>query len=241
MDASIIITSYNYDRYLQQSIQSCLNQETKFQYEVIVIDDGSVDSSRKVLKKYSSKCKVIFLNNLGVEKASNIGISEAISPYFIRVDADDYLKKDFLDLSLCYIKKNKVDFVYSNYTQVNEFDVNIAFSNLPTFEKEEIYSRGDFLATGTLFNKEVFLEMGGYNEEIKNCGLENYELILKMINQKKVGKLIKKNLFNYRVHPNNMSSTRKQAIISYGNVLAKRYNLGTYKTNEYHPYQLNLS
>ena len=100
MDASIIITSYNYDTYLQQSIQSCLNQETKFQYEVIVVDDGSVDSSRKILKKYSSKCKVIFLDNLGVEKASNIGISQAISPYFVRVDADDYLKKDFLDIPI---------------------------------------------------------------------------------------------------------------------------------------------
>lgn len=241
MDLSIVVTSYNYEKYLKSSIESCLDQETSYLYEIIIIDDGSTDSSKTILKNYSSTCKIIMLQNSGVEVAANLGVRKSIAPYFVRLDADDCFNKNFIEESMKCIVSQGVDFVYPNYSSIDQDNRNLNNSNLPEFCIKEIGERGDFLATGTIFNKKSFIEVGGYREEVKNCGLENYEVILKMLQTGKVGKLIKDNLFQYRIHSNNMSSTRRDSIISYGNEIAQRLKLKKYKTNKNHPYGLQLS
>jgi len=91
MDASIIITSFNYENYIEKCIESCINQNTTYQYEVILIDDGSTDSTHKIIEKYSDKINIVKQNNSGLESAANKGISRSCADYFVRVDADDYL------------------------------------------------------------------------------------------------------------------------------------------------------
>ena len=102
-----------------------------------------------------------------------------------------------------------------------------------------MYCRGDFLATGTVYPKKMLVSIGLYSEKIKNCGLENYELILKLIDRGFKGKHIKKNLFFYRRHEDNLSVNKLGSIINYGNKLVKYYGLNTYMINQYHPY-LNI-
>ena len=63
MDVSIIITSFNYDRFIEESIISCLNQETDCSFEVIVVDDGSNDNTKNILSKYADLCKILFIQN----------------------------------------------------------------------------------------------------------------------------------------------------------------------------------
>ena len=79
MDISIIITTYNYDKYLYECINSCIDQDpTGLDYEIIVVDDGSTDQTTEILAKsfpanfYSYKIK-----NSGIEKASNYGFKKA--------------------------------------------------------------------------------------------------------------------------------------------------------------------
>ena len=83
MDVSIVITSYNYEKYIEESIESCLNQVTSCNYEVIIVDDGSTDRTSEILRKYSPYCTIIYNKNAGVEVASNIGIRRTKSKYFI--------------------------------------------------------------------------------------------------------------------------------------------------------------
>ena len=59
MDVSIIITSFNYQRFIEESIDSCLSQKTNCRFEVIVIDDGSDDKTRDILSSYTSLCNII--------------------------------------------------------------------------------------------------------------------------------------------------------------------------------------
>jgi len=240
MDASIIITSYNYEKYIEKTIKSCLNQDTEYSFEIIIVDDGSTDRTSRILESYSGSCRIFSMQNCGVEKASNFGIRKSEGEFIVRLDADDLLNTNYLQNTISYMKVFANDFLYTNYHDIDENGNVVKTSDLPVFNVNEIFLRGDFLASGTLYNKSSFIESGGYNEDYKNCGLENYELILKMISERKKGILLEEILFKYRRHSTNMSHLRKESIISYGKSLFKRNNYGEFKSNEYHPYSLKF-
>lgn len=240
IDLSIIITCFNYENYISKCIESCLNQSSKYKYEIIVLDDGSTDNSSQIIQKYSDKAIIHLNSNKGLEICANFGVSISKGSYFTRLDADDFLKDNFIDSNLDLLNQKKdISFVYSNYDVVNGHNVVQEKSNLPAFSREEICSRGDFLATGTVYRKDDLSTLP-YNTNFKNCGLENYELILNLLNKSKYGFLNNQNLFAYRVHEQNMSSNRKDSIVDYGKELFCRLELGDYRTNEYHPYKLTL-
>ena len=237
---SIIITAYNYENFVGECIESCLNQENFADYEVILINDGSTDSTLQIAKKYEPRLQVVTVANGGVEKAGNLGIKLSKGEFCVRVDADDFLYPNYLaDLSP-YLKNESWAFLYPDYACVNTKGEIIRQVQLPEFDPEEIKERGDFLAGGTLYRKTVLEKIGGYNEEIPNCGLENYELILNILNLGYEGKLVPVSLFAYRTHDKNMSITRRQDIIAYGTQLAIKCGLPSYRTNKNHPYGLVL-
>jgi len=241
MLVSIIITSYNYERYIKECIESCLYQ-TFDDYEIIVIDDGSTDNTNNILVNYYENEKIKIFNNTngGIENASNFGINKAQGKYIVRVDADDILDKNFLKKLTSIIETKDIAFIYSNYWIINEYSNIIKEVILPNFSISEIIKRGDFLATGTLYKKEIIQKIGYYNERNKNCGLENYELILKLLLENNKGYLVNKPLFYYRRHSSNISFQKKYEIINYGNNLFSNLKLGNYTTNKFHPYGLVL-
>lgn len=240
MDVSIIITSFNYEDYIEEAIISCLKQETSYAFEIIVVDDGSTDNTLNILKNYNSKCTILTIENSGVEAACNFAFQYVNSPYFIRLDADDSFKSNLVETLLNNINETQNDFAYSNYDNIDSSGKIIKQISLPDFDKNEIFDRGDFLATGTIVKSKLFKKYSGYNENTKNCGLENYEFILKAINGGSNGMHVKENLFNYRIHKSNLSSKKRSSLIEYGKVLFQDQRYGNYSTNEYHPYGLKI-
>jgi len=235
---SIIITSYNYSKYIEKAIDSCIEQDY-LNKEIIIIDDGSTDETSKILDKYKNKVSVYLQNNQGLEKTANYGINISKGDYWVRLDADDYLDKNFLTEIVKEINKNFC-FYYSNYKIVDSKNDILQNIKLPSFNKKEILSRGDFLASGTLVRKLSSFEVGLYNNNVYNCGLENYEFIIKLILNNNKGKHIKKNLWNYRQHNKSLSFKKRNEIIKFGYRLFKNYNLGNFKTNLNHPYKLKV-
>ena len=240
MRASILITAHNYEQFVEECILSCLGQKGFDPYEVIVIDDGSTDRTAEIARSYEPDVKVITTENQGVERASNLGLSQATGEFVVRVDADDRLKADYLAIMVSGIEKSGVAFVYSEYTQIDAEGHPMKEVSLPDFDVAEIQERGDFLATGTLYRKEAIVGVGGYDERVKNCGLENYGLVLNLLARRYAAKCVHLPLFDYRIHESNMSLIRRQSIITYGSVLAARFDLPGYRTNENHPYGLIL-
>lgn len=92
MLVSIIITNYNYAKYLEESINSALSQSYS-PVEVIVVDDGSVDNSAKIIHGYGDKITSIFKENGGQCSSFNIGFRESRGEVVIFLDADDILLK----------------------------------------------------------------------------------------------------------------------------------------------------
>ena len=111
MLVSIIVTNFNYGRYLKQCLDSCFNQTfSKKKYEVILIDDNSTDGSQKIAQKYVKKKNFHFIKNkknIGVAASSNIGVINSKGSFFVRVDSDDYINKNFVKFLYKYIQRKK--------------------------------------------------------------------------------------------------------------------------------------
>ena len=98
MKISVIVTNYNYEKWLRRCVRSLINQNFD-DYEIIIIDDCSTDNSRNILLEYQDddKIKLIFnKSNVGVGCSSTIAAKKALGKYIVRVDADDYVHNDFL-------------------------------------------------------------------------------------------------------------------------------------------------
>ena len=163
---SIIIPIYNAEKYLNNCINSVINQTYK-QIEVLLINDGSTDSTIDILNEYQKKdkrVKVITQKNSGVSVARNNGIKHATGKYIMFIDSDDWIENTFVEQMVNKIKKENVDVVrcsyyneYNNYTEKeNMYDL----SN-KRVSKEKIYNSS--IQSHFLYNKK---------------GLNNYIMLL---------------------------------------------------------------
>jgi glycosyltransferase involved in cell wall biosynthesis len=241
VDVSIIVTTFNYGHFLEECLKSCLGQlGASVEYEVVVVDDGSTDDTPAILARYSdSRLRLLRIENSGIEVASNLGFESARGRYIVRVDADDVLASNYLARMTPMLSKNW-GFCYSDYTIIDSAGVVQELVRLPSFDTSEVMTRGDFLATGTLYPASLLRRHGGYSVDYRNCGLENYELIIKMIRSGVKGVHVAEPLFQYRRHSVNFSAQRARDIITFGQGMFQRYRLGTFRTNKYHPYKLVL-
>lgn len=134
---SIIIPVYNVEKYLNKCIDSVLNQTYK-DLEVILVDDGSTDSSPEICDDYGqkdSRVKVIHKENGGQGEARNFGLDIAKGEYVLFVDSDDYIAKNTVELTLQRAEKYNADMVIFDYVMVDERG-NIIYRDSINFPKE---------------------------------------------------------------------------------------------------------
>lgn len=110
---SVIIPVYNDQKYLNQCLDSVINQTLK-DIEIICVDDGSTDDSLKILQEYQAKdsrVKVISQENGGAGKARNTGLAIAGGKYLSFLDSDDFFEPTMLEESYNKLEESGVDFV----------------------------------------------------------------------------------------------------------------------------------
>ena len=116
---SIIVPVYNTAEYLDECIKSILNQ-TYRDFELILVDDGSSDSSRDICKKYEiedKRVRYVYKKNGGVSSARNEGLRLAVGEYIVFVDSDDVIKYELLENLLL----RNTDFVVCGYEIYDDF------------------------------------------------------------------------------------------------------------------------
>lgn len=114
---SIIMPVYNVEEYIRQSIESVLNQ-TFNQLEIIIVDDGTKDSSAEIAEEYAkkdSRIKLLHKENGGLSSARNYGLDAATGKYIMFLDSDDFLEKNACEILYNAIESQNVDYVIGNY------------------------------------------------------------------------------------------------------------------------------
>lgn len=124
IDLSIIIPVYNYELVLEKMLQSVLNQQTKYRYEVIIVDDGSREPAKEILRKYENRplVTVIYQQNQGISGARNTGLSHARGKYIMFVDCDDTVHSDIVEKLMAEAYRTDVDIVIGAHALVKEKD-----------------------------------------------------------------------------------------------------------------------
>lgn len=149
---SVIIPVYNVEDYLEECIDSVLNQTYK-KTEIILINDGSTDSSHIILERYSYYSNIIILSqeNSGQSVARNKGMKVAKGEYIYFLDSDDYISpKTFEDL-IQTMKDNNLDLIrFAAQSFADKLDIKI--------DKEK-YDFSKYYDEGIVYNKNEFLKL----------------------------------------------------------------------------------
>lgn len=110
VDVTIIIPAYNVEKYIYRGIESCINQ-THFNIEIIIVDDGSKDKTWDIMQKYAkldNRVKIFHQSNKGVSSARNLAIDKANGKYIIFLDSDDWLELNAIEILLKNLGKKEV-------------------------------------------------------------------------------------------------------------------------------------
>ena len=190
-DISVIVTNYNYEKYISRAIRSCLNQG-HVSHEVIVVDDCSTDKSLEAIRCFSEDIKVVSTNkNSGVAVAANVGVNAAKGQFFIRVDADDYVNSDMCYIMKTYLEANHDAFCVScDYLMVDNFE-NIL---------KRGYAEKENISCGIMYRRDQFVQSGGYNEKMRHR--EEEELRKRLGQDYKIHHL-RIPFYRYRMHDSN--------------------------------------
>jgi len=124
---SVIIPIYNVEPYLLKCLESIANQSFK-DFEVILVDDGSTDSSASIAKQFSEEHQSFYLlkkRNGGLASARNYGFHRAKGDYILYIDSDDFIDRILLEEAYKILRKSKFDFLNYGFDFVDENDRSI--------------------------------------------------------------------------------------------------------------------
>lgn len=119
---SIIMPSYNTAGFIEETIESVLNQ-TYTDWELIIVDDCSSDNTDEIIKKYLSDERIKYFKNeknSGAAVSRNKALSEAKGKWIAFLDSDDLWSKDKLEKQVSFMAKNGYHFSYTNYIEIDE-------------------------------------------------------------------------------------------------------------------------
>lgn len=181
---SVIVPVYNVEKYLRQCLDSILGQTYK-NLEVIIVDDGSTDSSADIIKEYKKKDNrivTISQKNQGLSAARNVGIKKANGDYIMFVDSDDWIAPDIVE----YLRPGRADVSICSHYESSE-GKNVSFNKSfkrksmnPKMALTAMLKEHGFMvsAWGKLYKKDlfedVFFPVGKLHEDLGTT----YKLIL---------------------------------------------------------------
>lgn len=207
---SVLLCVYNGEKYLDRAIESILKQTYK-NWELIIIDDGSTDSTSHLLAKYKNpKIRVYRHENQGLTKSLNVAAKFAKGSILARQDADDISMPKRFELQV-KIFKESADVVMAS-SNVDYIDENGEFLFLHSAARnklealKKISSLVNPFVHGTLmFSRETFDALGGYNEEFKTS--QDFDLIARMSSKGQFAS-VPIPLYQQCLHENSITSKR---------------------------------
>jgi glycosyltransferase involved in cell wall biosynthesis len=209
---SIIITCYDREHFIGRAIRSAISQRfPPDQLEVIVVDDGSKDNSRAIIRDFGDAIVPIFnKRNMGLPAARNLGIRRARGRFVLHLDSDDYMHEDLVYIEEMHLAHNPGwGAVSCDYVVVDEH--------------ERHMDRADGaqkpIACGIMFRKESLIDIGLYDESLRYC--EDEDLRIRFLQKYPIGHVYLP-LYRYTRHRHNMTND-EAAMAAYRRKVARKH------------------
>lgn len=193
---SVVITCYNDAEFIEEAVQSILNQ-THPNIEIILVDDGSDEKTKNVLTKLTpTVSKLITQTNKGQSAGRNTGIAAANGEFILVLDSDDYFENSFIEKALKIIIENpEIELVTCDafIHEVSGAILNYSSNggDIKTFIQ---YSAA---LGNSMFRKNSWKVTGGYDEDMRK-GWEDWEFFIRLLTKGGKAYVIQEPLFHYR-------------------------------------------
>lgn len=217
MEIDVIIPAYNSARFILGALNSVIAQ-TYQPKQIIVVDDGSTDTTSAIVSAYAKNCIIPILlikkNNAGLSAARNTGIENSTSPFIAFLDADDMWEKTKLEKQIAvYSAKTftNLGLVYCRYLLIDENNKPLSTTNIPPLDKElrgsvytKLFANNTILSSGSgvLLRREVFEVVGKFDTTLKFG--EDWDMWLRIAEKYNID-YVDTNLVYIRKHTGNMS------------------------------------
>ncbi|CAA9202810.1 glycosyltransferase family 2 protein [Flavobacterium collinsii] len=196
---SIVVPCYKQAKYLDECLRSVLNQ-TYYNWECIIINDGSPDKTEIVAQKWVEKdtrFKYLFQENKGVSAARNNAISNASGEFIVALDADDSIAKDYLEKLVPELENDASLAIVSCYSVFFKNNIeNVITEFKPHGDNYQHLRYVNQLIVTSLFRKECWHEVNGFDEDME--GFEDWEFWLNITKRGWKYKIVEDFLFFYR-------------------------------------------
>lgn len=210
---SVLMSCYNAERWLRESVDSVLNQSFK-DFELLLIDDGSTDTTWTIIEKYcAADSRVVGVRkpNTGLADSLNKGIEVAKGKWIARLDADDLCEPTRLEEQVEFVRKNSdVVLLGTGFVEIDEAGRPYRRHIYPTDHNRLLAclerSRRFFPHSSAMYRTDLVRQIGGYNGRIHRA--EDVRLWLELAMRGKIAAL-PGTLLRIRKHPNQISNDAK--------------------------------
>ena len=188
-NVDIIMPNYNNANFLDQSIQSVINQSFK-NWKIYIVDDSSTDNSKDIILKYKNnkKIKSFFLKkNRGPSYCRNYAISKSKSHLIAFLDSDDFWSKEKLSKQINFIKKKKLLFTFTDYIPfINRSEKYLKATNVKKMLNYKDFIHDSSIGTSTMIVKRSLIQ----GIKFKNTNImEDYIFKCDILRKKKVNSI----------------------------------------------------
>ena len=213
MEISVIVTNYNYEKYIARCIRSLLNQSLDHSmYEIVVVDDASTDNSKDIIESFLKNKRregkkeeeggiIEFIGlseNQGLASSANLGFKHCTGRLVVRVDSDDYVHPNFLETFVIASDLMSLDFeaFACDYIEVDNEGREI----------RRVCAKHEPIACGIAFNHDTLSNLGAYKDGLRIW--EDRELMSRFDSSNRQIQYIGLPLYRYRKHPTSLTAGR---------------------------------
>jgi glycosyltransferase involved in cell wall biosynthesis len=206
---SVVLPVYNCDRYLDQAIQSIVDQ-TYANFELIIINDGSTDGSLEIIQRHmraDPRIRLIDQENQGLIAALNNGILASRAEYIARMDGDDIAHPERFAKQMAFLEAHpEVALLGTGFELIDENSAvfnSVIMDETDAQLKQAIKVSNCFHHPTVVFKRQAVLDIGLYRQEFLHC--EDYDLYARFCKGYVVGNL-PEILLSYRIHSHQICS-----------------------------------
>lgn len=221
---TVIVPNYNKSQYIEECIQSIKDQTFK-DFECIIVDDGSTDNSKEIIKKLienDNRFQLFCNTNHGLSFSRNFGIKLANTEFVLPLDSDDYIEKDYIKRIIEYFNQHpETTLFYGKWFFIgyNADYMNFKLGNLHYIDYKTLL-RGNSIHCCCAYRKKDAIDCGLFDENMQ--GYEDWEFLIRLLYKDKIVAYDPHISLYYRQLQNNMSSDCHQTYFQKFNYIVEK-------------------